>query len=208
MQPRAQGGLVVRRLQGHALHGVHQVQQMPTSHPRGYMANGRRGLPCQDQRTHAVAAAHQHLCHHAHKRQHQAALALPLGAKSHGASHVQQKPGADLAVFLVLPHMGYLKACRDIPVDVAHIVMRLVFAQIGEVQARTAKQAAVIALQRAVEAAQHGPVKLPQQSIHVGPRRRGARHSRSRIGLPLTLKLTQPSEHEIPRACQAPARLA
>jgi hypothetical protein len=43
-----------------------------------------------------------------------------------------------------------LHARGDIPVDVPNIVMGLVFAQVGQLQARTSEQGFVIALQQAV----------------------------------------------------------
>ena len=47
----------------------------------------------------------------------------------------------------------------------AHVVMVLVFAQVGQVHAGAAQQGAVVALQQAVEAAQHGPLEPAQQLV-------------------------------------------
>jgi hypothetical protein len=48
---------------------------------------------------------------------------------------------------------------------VAHVVVVLVFAQVGQVEAGAAQQRAVVALQQAVEAADHGPLE-PAQRAH------------------------------------------
>jgi hypothetical protein len=46
---------------------------------------------------------------------------------------------------------------------VAHIVVVLVLAQVGEVEAEAAEQRAVVTLQQAVEPADHRPLELAQQ---------------------------------------------
>ena len=85
------------------------------------------------------------------------ALALLTRAEIHRRAEVQQKPGVHLPVFSKHPHMRLLQTRRHIPVDMAHIVVMLVFAKVSQVHAGAAKQRAVVTLQQAVEAAQHRP---------------------------------------------------
>ena len=75
---------------------------------------------------------------------------------------------------------GCLQARRDVPVDVAHVVVVLVFAQVGQVQAGAAHQRAVVALQQAVEPADHRPFEPPQHTLGAGPR--GAGRAAPRLG--------------------------
>ena len=58
----------------------------------------------------------------------------------HRGTQVEQEPGRDLPVFDVLPNVGRVHARRDIPVDIADVVLRLVFAQVGEVDAVAVKE--------------------------------------------------------------------
>jgi hypothetical protein len=61
--------------------------------------------------------------------------------------------------------MGRVQARRDVPVDVAHIVVGLVLAQVGQVEPAAAHQRAVVALQQAVEPPDDMPLQLPQQAV-------------------------------------------
>ena len=82
-------------------------------------------------------------------------------------AQVEQEPGGDLAVLVVVAHVGRLQARGDVPVDVAHVVVVLVFAQVGEVEAEAAEQRAVVALQQAVEPADHRPLEPPQELLRL-----------------------------------------
>jgi hypothetical protein len=86
-------------------------------------------------------------------------------AEVDAAREVEQEPGGEIAVLDVLAHVGLLQPCGDVPVDVAHIVVELVFAQVGEVDAGTAEERAVVALQQPVEATDDGPLEPPQQVV-------------------------------------------
>ena len=61
--------------------------------------------------------------------------------------------------------MRLLQARGDVPVDVAHIVMMLVFAQVGQIDPATAQQRAVVALKQAIQAADDLPVEALQDSL-------------------------------------------
>ena len=63
--------------------------------------------------------------------------------------------------------MRRLQPRGHVPVDIAHVVVQLVFAQVGEIEAEAAEQRAVIALQQAVEPAQHGPLEPAQQPLRI-----------------------------------------
>ena len=86
-------------------------------------------------------------------------------AEPHRRRVVEQQPGGDLAVLDVLPHVGGVGARGDVPLDVAQVVAGLVLAQVGEVEPVAAEQAAVVALEAAVEPAHDPPLELPEQSL-------------------------------------------
>ena len=58
---------------------------------------------------------------------------------------------------------GVCSARGDVPVDVAHVVVVLVFAQVGEIEAEAAEQRAVVAVQQPVEPADHRPLEPAQE---------------------------------------------
>ncbi len=68
-----------------------------------------------------------------------------------------------------LAHVGRLQPRGDVPVDVTHVVVQLVLAEIGEIEAEGAEQRAVVALQQAVEAAYHRPLEPAQDGVGVLP---------------------------------------
>ena len=90
---------------------------------------------------------------------------LCIGAKIHRWAEVEQEPGGDLAVFDVLPDVGRVHPRGDIPIDVADIIFGLVFAQVGKVHPIAVEQAAVIALQQAIQAADDLPVEAQQDAL-------------------------------------------
>jgi hypothetical protein len=132
---------------------MQHMQQMPTAHAcrNVFEAIGFSGI--QNQGANAIAALHKQFGHHTYKVHHHLSLGLIGTAKVHGATAVQQKPRADFSVFLVFPHKGRLHAGCDIPIDVPHIVMRLVLAQVSQLKARASEQGFVIALQQTIETA-------------------------------------------------------
>ncbi len=60
---------------------------------------------------------------------------------------------------------GICSARGDVPVDVPDVVVELVFAQVRQVEAEAPEQGAVVALQQAVEPADHGPVQPAQDAF-------------------------------------------
>ncbi len=90
---------------------------------------------------------------------------LCTAAKIHRRAEVEQEPGGDFAVFDILPDVRRVHARGDIPIDVANIVFRLVFAQIGKIHPVAVEQAAVIALQQAIQPADDLPVEPLQDAL-------------------------------------------
>ena len=116
---------------------------------------------------HPIAMPREQARNAGHKALGHRELGAIAGAEIHAARQIEQKPGRELAVLGVLPHVRDLQAGGHVPVDVAHVVAVLVFAQVGQIQAATAPQRAVVALQQAVQAAQHRPLQPAQQGLRV-----------------------------------------
>ena len=87
------------------------------------------------------------------------------GAEIHRWAEIEQEPGGDFAVLDVLADVGRVHARGDIPVDVADVVLGLVFAQVGKVDPVAVEQAAIIALQQAVQPADDLPVQALQDAL-------------------------------------------
>jgi len=102
---------------------------------------------------------------HGDKAGQDVAFGVTRRAEVHRGADVEQKPGGHIAVFRVDAHVRGGEARGDVPVDVAHVVVRLVGAQVGQVNAGTAHQRAGVALQQAVQAAHHRPFQPQQQSL-------------------------------------------
>ena len=120
-----------------------------------------------EHRADAVAVARQQPRERRHEvDQHAPLQALGIrGAEVDRRAQVEQEPRRDLAVLEVLADVRRVHPRRDVPVDVAHVVAVLVFAQVGEVDAVAAEQAPVIALQEAVEPADDLPVEALEDAL-------------------------------------------
>ncbi len=86
-------------------------------------------------------------------------------AKVHGGTEIEQKPSGDLAILGVLADIGRVHSRGDIPIDVADIISRLIFAQIGKVDPIAVKEAAIVALQQAIQPADDMPVETLQDAL-------------------------------------------
>ena len=117
-----------------------------------------------EQRSDGVAVSRQQPRQNGHEIDGDGALLHPFGAETHRRAQVQQKPGGHVPVLVVHPHVRGLQPRRHIPVDMADVVVVLVFAQIGQVHTEPAEQAAVVAVEQTVQAADHGPLQ-PQQDL-------------------------------------------
>ena len=118
-------------------------------------------------RADAVAVACEQPCQHRDQLGRQHALAHAARPEVDRGRKIEQKPGRNLAILLELAHVRRLQPRGDIPVDVAHVVVQLILAQIGEIEAEAAEQRPVVALQQAVETAQHGPLEAAQQPVGI-----------------------------------------
>jgi hypothetical protein len=152
---------------GRRMRSLQQLQHVQPAWRRG--AARCRPVAVQ-QRADAVAVAR----HHARQRGDEAGrhgqLGDVAGAEVDAAREVEQEPGGQVAVLEELAHVGLLQPRGDVPVDVAHVVVVLVLAQVGQVDAGAAHQRAVVALQQAVEPAEHRPLQ-PRSSASAPPPR-------------------------------------
>jgi hypothetical protein len=80
-------------------------------------------------------------------------------------TQVEQEPGGDLAILVVLANVGRVHPCRDAPVDVPDVVAVLVLTEVGEVHADPAEQAPVVALEQPVEPADDLPVEALEEAF-------------------------------------------
>ena len=180
---------VHRRLQHH----LHEAQHLGAATARR-QHRVHHGLPARsvEHGAHAVAVAADQAREHGGEIEQHLALALLPGAEVHRGTEVEQEPGGHLAVFSEDAHVRGLQAGGDVPVDVAHVVVVLVLAQVGEVEAAAAHEGAVVALQQAVEPAQHGPLEPAQQRLGPARDRRGGGRG---IGRRPALLAEQPRKH-------------
>ena len=122
-----------------------------------------------EQRADAVAVPCQEARQHGDEVGGDRVLAHVAGAEVDRRRQVDEEPGGDLAVLGVLAHVRRLQPRGHVPVDVADGVVVLVLAQVGEIEPETAEQRPVIAVQQAVEPADHRPLEAPQQRLGVVP---------------------------------------
>jgi hypothetical protein len=76
-----------------------------------------------------------------------------------------------IPILVVHPDIGGLKTRGDVPVDVPDIIVILVFAQVGQIQPESAKERPVVAVQQAVQTADHGPLQAQQDCFRIARRR-------------------------------------
>jgi hypothetical protein len=139
-----------------------QVEHMAATAAR--RQHGVDAVAIED-RADAVATAREEPSEQGHELSRNAPFGEPVGAEVDAGGEIDQEPGGMLAVLRELPHVGLLETRGDVPVDVANVVVMLVLAQVGEVEAGAAHQRAVIALQQAVEPAQDRPLQALQERI-------------------------------------------
>ena len=135
--------------------------------PSASRRNHRIDAVTIEQRADAIAVAGQEPRQHGDEFGGDRPL-LNMGAEIHGRAQVQQEPRRNFAVFIVNPDIGRLQTRSDVPVDVTDIVVILVFAQIRQVQPKTAKQSLVIAMKQPIQATNHSPLQSPQDVFSPG----------------------------------------
>jgi hypothetical protein len=129
---------------------VHDVQYLAASAaPR----NDRVDVGAIQQRADAVAVTRQYARKHADKLGGDIALLGLSGPEIHRGTQVNEKPRRKFALLVVLANVGRVQPRRHVPVDIAHVVVVLILAQIGEIEPEAAKQRAIVAVQQSIQAA-------------------------------------------------------
>ena len=98
-----------------------------------------------------IAVAGEQAREHRDQLGRQLTLAYLARAEVDRPRQIEDEPRRDFAILLKLAHVRRLQARGHVPVYVAHVVVQLILAQIGQIQPETAKQRSVVALQQAVE---------------------------------------------------------
>ena len=121
---------------GRGRHALQQVQ-----HVQAAAARRQHGvdLGAVEQGADAVAVPREQPRQHADELARDLALGEPVEPKSTLALRSTRNQARELAVLGELAHVGLLQARGDVPVDVAHVVVVLVLAQVGQVEAGAAK---------------------------------------------------------------------
>ena len=138
------------------MHDVHDVT------PAAADGNHRVDRAAVEQRPDPVAVARQQSRQHGDEFGGDGLLAHQRRSEIHRGAEVDEEPPRDLALLVVLADVRNLQARSDIPVDVANIVVILVFAQIGQVEAGAAEQRPIVAVQQAIKTADDRPLQPPQ----------------------------------------------
>ena len=112
-----------------------------------------------ENRAHATAVARQEARQRGRQIYQHGLLGLLRRAKAHGRTEVEQKPGGQFPILGVLAHVQLIHARGHVPVDVADIVLGLIFAQVGEVDAAAVEERAVVALKETVQATDDAPLQ-------------------------------------------------
>ena len=90
-------------------------------------------------------------------------LGAVLRAEMHRRRQVDHHPGLEVAVGDLVAHVELARACRDVPIDAANIVARLIGARFARLAAVPGCDALVLAVQLSVEATIDGELERTQQ---------------------------------------------
>ena len=189
----AQVGRAGRRFGRPRRHPLQQLQHVDAAAAR---RQDGVDLGAVEQGADPVAVAGEQPRQHGDEVAGDAPLGEAVGAEVDARREVDQEPGRELAVFGELAHVGLLQPGGDVPVDVADVVVMLVLAQVGQVEAGAAHQGAVVALEQAVEAAQHRPFEALEQRLGIAVVGEAADRSSSAFG--------HGRPPRVPVACPAP----
>ncbi len=118
-----------------------------------------------EERADAIAVSAEGAREHRHELGGDRSFLDLRGAEVDRRAQVEQEPRGELALLVVDPDVGRLHACGDIPVDVADVIVQLVFAQIREIDAETAEERSIVAVEQAVEAAQDRPLEAAKDRL-------------------------------------------
>ena len=127
---------------------------------------GRHGKKRAD----AVAVATEESREHSDELARHAALFYLARAEVDRRTQVEQEPGGDVAILVVLAHVRRGQTRGDVPIDVPDVVVILVFAQVGEIEPEAAEERPIVAVQQAVESPQHRPLEPAQHALGVARR--------------------------------------
>ena len=158
----AQVGRAGRRLGGPRGHALQQLEDVDAAGAR--RQHGVDAVAVE-QRADAVAAASEKPREQRHELRRDVALLDVARTEIDRRTQVEQQPGGDFALLVVLANIGNLEASRDVPVDVADVVVVLILAQIGEIEPVASEQRAVVAVQQSVEAANDRPLEPPEDVL-------------------------------------------
>ena len=143
---------------------VNQAQYLDPPTPRRDRPLGQTAV---EDRADAVAVTGQQARERGHEVDQDAPLEA-LGLRRPEVdrwAEVEQEPGRDLAILEVLADVRGVHPRRHVPVDVPDVVADLVFAQVREVHAIAMEEAAVVALEQAVEPADDLPVEALEDAF-------------------------------------------
>ena len=118
-----------------------------------------------EQRADAVAVRRQDSREHRDELGRDGALLDRLRAERDRRREIEQEPRGDLALLVVLADVRRLQPRRDVPVDMANVVVVDVLAQIGQIEPVAAKQRPVVAVEDAVETTDHRPLEAAQERV-------------------------------------------
>ena len=126
--------------------------------------DGVHGDPVE-QRADAIAVAREDASEHGDKLGRHRFLLHVVRAEIDRRAQVEQEPGGDFALLVVLAHVGRGETSGDVPVDVPHIVAVLVLAKVGEVEPVAAEECPVVAVQHAVQPPDHRPLETAKDGL-------------------------------------------
>src|ERR1019366_3781593 len=99
-----------------------------------------------EQRTDAIPVTAESAGEHRHKLRSNRPFFDFLRTEIDRRAQIEQEPRGELALLVVDPDVRRLQARGDVPIDVTNVIVKLVFAQVGQIDAKAAKQGAVVAV--------------------------------------------------------------
>ena len=146
---------------------VEDLEHVAAAAPRRDHGNRHAGAAVVEERAHPVAVARQQAGQEGDEVGRHRPLRRAPRAEVHRRRQVEQEPRRDVAILVVLAHVGGAEPRGDVPVDVPDVVVILVLAQVGQVEPGAAEQRPVVALQEPVQAPHHRPLQPPQQLLRM-----------------------------------------
>jgi hypothetical protein len=154
---------------------AHRVQDAQHLAAAGLRPDDLVDVGAVEDRAHAITVPREEASQQGDEIHRHGRLLHFLRAEVDRAGKVEQEPGGDLAILVVLAHVRRLQPRRHVPVDVPHVVAVLVLAQVGEVEPVAAEECAVVTLQQAIQPADDRPFEALQDRVRTAARRLGWR---------------------------------